>query len=112
MPTVFPPLTSDLRRVLIDEDSIAKRVSEIAQQINQDYKDIQEPLILIAVLKGSFLYMADLVRKLTIPHVCDFIAISSYGNNGEKRGAVRLLMDTRENITGRAVLIVEIPSII
>ncbi len=100
-------LPDDLRRVLFDEETIAHRVSELADEINQAYKDIEEPLILVGVLKGSFIYMADLSRRLTVPHVVDFIAISSYGNKGDKRGEVRLLMDTRENLAGHHVLIVE-----
>ncbi len=103
----IPPLTKDLARVLIDADTIARRVDELAQQINKDYKDISEPLILVGVLKGSFIFLADLCRQLTIPHVVDFIAISSYGNKGDKRGEVRLLMDTRENLADHHVLIVE-----
>lgn len=102
-----PPLTKDLVRVLIDEESISRRVEELANEINQNYKDITEPLILVGVLKGSFIFLADLVRKLRIPHVVDFIAISSYGAKGDKRGEVRLLMDTRENLSDHHVLIIE-----
>ena len=102
-----PSLPDDLRRVLIDEETIANRVSELADEINAAYKDIKEPLILVGVLKGSFIFMADLSRRLTIPHIVDFIAISSYGKKGDKRGEVRLLMDTRENLSGHDVLIVE-----
>ena len=102
-----PSLPDDLRRVLIDEDTIAHRVSELADEINNAYKDIKEPLILVGVLKGSFIFLADLARRITIPHIVDFIAISSYGNKGDKRGEVRLLMDTRENLAGHHVLIVE-----
>ena len=83
-----PSLPADLRRVLIDEETIRHRVSELADEINKAYQDIKEPLILI-------------------PHIVDFIAISSYGNKGDKRGEVRLLMDTRENLAGHHVLIVE-----
>ena len=102
-----PVLPSDLKKVLIDEETIARRIDELARKIDEKYKDIKEPLILVGVLKGSFIYMADLSRKLTIPHVVDFIAISSYGEKGDKRGEVRLLMDTRENLSGRDVLVVE-----
>lgn len=103
----IPPLTKDLRRVLIDADTISRRVDELAHQINEDYKDITEPLILVGVLKGSFIFLSDLCRKLTVPHVVDFIAISSYGQKGDKRGEVRLLMDTRENLADHHVLIIE-----
>ncbi|MCH3916905.1 MAG: hypoxanthine phosphoribosyltransferase [Spirochaetia bacterium] len=102
----IPALTPDLARVLIDADSISRRVDELAHQINTDYADITEPLILVGVLKGSFIFTADLCRKLVIPHVVDFIALSSY--QGDKTtGNVRLLMDTRENMEGKHVLIIE-----
>ncbi len=103
----IPPLTDDLERVLIDADTIQRRVTELAQQINRDYADIEEPLILVGVLKGSFIYLADLSRKLTVPHVIDFIAVSSYGKGSVTTGNVRLLMDTRENLENHHVLIVE-----
>ena len=101
------PLAKDLKKILIDEESIRRRVEQLADEINRNYKDITEPLILVGVLKGSFIFMADLVRSLTIPHIVDFIAISSYGQKGDKNGEVRLLMDTRENLSGHHVLIVE-----
>ena len=103
----IPPLTKDLERVLIDADTIQRRVIELANQINHDYADITEPLILVGVLKGSFIYLSDLCRKLTVPHVIDFIAVSSYGKGSETTGNVRLLMDTRENLENHHVLIVE-----
>lgn len=103
----IPPLTTDLERVLIDADTIQRRVGELAAQINKDYAGIDKPLILVGVLKGSFIYLADLCRKLTVPHVVDFIAVSSYGKSSESTGNVRLLMDTRENLENHHVLIVE-----
>ncbi len=103
----LPPLTEDLAQVLIDAATIDRRVTEIANQINNDYKDITQPLILVGVLKGSFIFLSDLCRKLTVPHIVDFIAISSYGKGGEMQGNVRLLMDVREDISGKDVLIVE-----
>ncbi len=103
----LPPLTEDLAQVLVDAATIDRRVNEIAAEINRDYRDIEEPLLLIGVLKGSFIFLADLCRRLTIPHVVDFIAISSYGSGGATQGNVRLLMDIREDMTGRDVLIVE-----
>ena len=103
----IPPLTADLERVLIDADTIQRRVIELANQINNDYAGITEPLILVGVLKGSFIYLADLCRKLTVPHVIDFIAVSSYGSGSESTGNVRLLMDTRRSLENHHVLIVE-----
>lgn len=103
----IPPLTQDLERVLIDAETIQRRVAELANQINHDYAGIAEPLILVGVLKGSFIFLADLCRKLSVPHVIDFIAVSSYGKGSETTGNVRLLMDTRENLENHHVLVVE-----
>ena len=103
----IPPLTDDLVQVLIDAATIERRVDEIASEINRDYRNVSDPLILVGILKGSFIFLSDLSRKLRIPHVIDFIAISSYGNQGTEQGNVRMLMDTRENMSGRDVLIVE-----
>ncbi|MBP5788600.1 MAG: hypoxanthine phosphoribosyltransferase [Kiritimatiellae bacterium] len=98
---------ADLTRVLIDRETIARRVREIAGKIDRDYAGGGKPLLLVGVLKGAFLFLADLCRELTVPHVVDFIAVSSYGDSVETTGNVRLLMDTRENQAGRDVLIVE-----
>ena len=100
-------LPPDLVRVLVDEETIRHRVDELAAQINRDYAGIEEPLILVGVLKGAFIFLADLCRRLTIPHVIDFIAVSSYGVSAVTTGNVRLLMDTRENQEGHHVLVVE-----
>ncbi len=103
----IPALTSDLVRILIDADTIARRVNDLARQINHDYKDIDDKLILVGVLKGSFIFLADLCRKLEIPHEVDFISLSSYGASDQSTGNVRMIMDTRENLEGKHVLIVE-----
>jgi hypoxanthine phosphoribosyltransferase len=92
--------------VLVDEQKIRKRVSEIAARINSNFAG-KGTLVLVGVLKGAFILLADLARELTIPHSIEFIAVSSYGRKGTDSGAVRLLMDVRENIEGRHVLIVE-----
>jgi hypoxanthine phosphoribosyltransferase len=91
--------------VLISEDNIRKRVAELAEQISSDYADSGD-VVLIGVLKGAFVFLADLSRQLTIPRTIEFIAVSSYGA-GSESGAVRLVMDVRGNIEGRHVLIVE-----
>ncbi len=96
-----------IKRVIVDQDTIQKRVKELADQINHDYKDIEEPLILVGILKGSFIFLADLCRHLTIPHVVDFMSVSSYGHSDKYTGNVRIIMDARENQEGRDVLIVE-----
>ncbi|MGH0053411.1 MAG: hypoxanthine phosphoribosyltransferase [Sphaerochaetaceae bacterium] len=101
----IPALTEDLARVLIDADTINRRVDELARQISNDYAKDGGDLILVGVLKGSFIFIADLARKLNVNHVVDFIALSSY--QGDHSGNVRLLMDTRENMENKHVLIIE-----
>lgn len=92
--------------VLISEKDIQARVTELAEQISKDYEQCGE-LAMVGVLKGSFIFLADLSRRLTIPRVIEFIAVSSYGNSSRASGAVRLVMDVRGNIEGKHVLIVE-----
>ena len=92
--------------VLISEEEIQSRVEELAAQISADFDDNDE-LVLVGVLKGSFIFLADLSRRLTIPRTIEFIAVSSYGSGSRSSGAVRLVMDVRGNIEGKHVLIVE-----
>jgi len=93
-------------KTLISEQDIDTRVDELAAQISSDYADKGE-LVLIGVLKGAFIFLADLSRRLTIPRLIEFIAISSYQHGSVPSGAVRLVMDVRASIAGRHVLIVE-----
>ena len=92
--------------VLISEEEIQQRVAALAEQISADYDDNEE-LVLVGVLKGSFIFLADLSRHLTIPRTIEFIAVSSYGSGSKSTGAVRLVMDVRGNIEDKHVLIVE-----
>jgi hypoxanthine phosphoribosyltransferase len=101
MTTLHP----DLARVLISADDIHQRVIEMADQISNDYRG-KEPLYMVGILKGAFIFLADLTRELHLAHVVDFMAVSSYGKS-TTTGEVRLLMDLREPIEGRHVLIVE-----
>ena len=92
--------------VLISEEEIHAKVEELARRISADYRDVDD-LILVGVLKGSFIFLADLARHLTIPRSVDFMALSTYGNSTNTDGAVRMIMDLRRNIAGQHVLIVE-----
>jgi hypoxanthine phosphoribosyltransferase len=92
-------------RELISEDRIRSRIMELAQQIDRDYADAGEILIL-GVLRGSYIFVADLSRALTIDRRVDFIALSSYERDARQAG-VRLIMDTRVPIEGRHILLVE-----
>lgn len=92
-------------RILLDEDTIVRRVEALAAQISEDYEDDDE-LVLVGVLKGAFIFLADLSRRLKIRHHVDFIALASY-DAGRRGDGVRLIMDTREDVANRHVLIVE-----
>jgi len=98
-------LPSELARVLIPADAIQRRVGELAEQISQDFASI-ERLYIVGILKGAFIFLADLTRQLRVPHIVDFMALSSYGKLTTS-GAVRILMDLREPIEGQHVLVVE-----
>ena len=87
-------------------DEIDARVREMGAEITGHYGPEADVLIL-GLLKGSFIFLADLARRLTVPHRVEFIAVSSYGNSSHSSGAVRLVMDVRGNIEGKHVLIVE-----
>jgi hypoxanthine phosphoribosyltransferase len=91
---------------MISEEAIRERVVELAAQISADYKD-KGDVVLVGVLKGAFIFLADLSRRLTIPRTIEFIAVSSYTTGSVSSGAVRLVMDVRGNIEDRHVLIVE-----
>jgi hypoxanthine phosphoribosyltransferase len=99
-------LHTDIERILISEETVQRRVGELAAQINADYADVGE-LVLVGILKGAFIFLADLTRRLHVPHVVDFMALSTYGMGAEISGAVRIIMDLRQPIVGRHVLIVE-----
>lgn len=98
-------LPSSLVRILVSEDDIKVRVKEMAVQITRDFQGVNQ-LYIIGILKGAFIFLADLTRNLGIPHVVDFMALSSYGKTTES-GAVRILMDTREPLEGQHLLVVE-----
>lgn len=96
---------SYIKEILIPADRLQQRICELGAQISQDYAG--QDLLLLAVLKGSVLFLSDLMRCITIPHAIDFMATSSYGASTESSGVVRILKDLDEPIEGRNVLIVE-----
>lgn len=92
-------------KVLIPEAAIDRRVDELAREISTDYAG-KEEFLLVGVLRGAFVFLADLTRRLTVPHRVDFIALSRY-EDGAVAGEVRLVMDLRAPVAGRHVLVVE-----
>ena len=99
-------LHPDLARVVISSDEIKARVAGLAVEIEADYANA-ERIILVGILKGAFIFLADLARELSIPHIVDFMAVSSYGTTTTSTGAVRLVLDLREPIENEHVIIVE-----
>ncbi|MGE5234781.1 MAG: hypoxanthine phosphoribosyltransferase [Acidobacteriota bacterium] len=99
MPDTLPP-------VLISERAIARKVGTLAAELSRAYAGIDD-LLLVGVLKGAFIFLADLSRRLTIPRRVDFIALSTYQDATTTTGAVRLIMDLRTDIRDRHVLVVE-----
>ena len=102
----YRDLEEDVARIMIDDAQIEKRVSELAAEIESDYSE-KEDLLLICVLKGGYMFLADLSRGLNRPHELDFMGISSYGAGTTSSGAVQIIMDLKIPITDRNVLIVE-----
>jgi len=98
-------LHPDLARVIISADKIQERVVELADQINYDFAGAED-LYMVGILKGAFMFLADITRHLKIPHTVDFMALSSYGKTTSS-GAVRILMDLREPVEGLHLIIVE-----
>lgn len=95
----------DLDRVLFTEDEIRACVKKMGAQITQDYAG--ESIVVISVLRGAAIFMADLVREIHLPIEMDYMAISSYGNGAKSSGVVRILKDLTSSIEGRHVLIAE-----
>ena len=90
----------------MSEAAIQERVSALARRISEDYEGVDE-IYMLGVLRGAFIFLSDLSRKLTVPRRVDFIALSSYEDQTTTRGAVRLIMDVRAPLKGQHVLVVE-----
>lgn len=93
------------KRVLFTAEQIAREVQKLASRISEDYEG--KEVVLIGVLKGAFIFLADLVRQLTIPVQLDFIRAASYGTGTESSGKIRITTDVELDLRGRDVLIVE-----
>lgn len=98
-------MLQDIEKILFTEEQLQKKVTELGNQIANDYKD--KDLLVIGILKGSNIFMSDLVRKINIPLQMDFMDVSSYGNSTESTGVVRIIKDLECAIDGRDILIVE-----
>lgn len=98
-------MEQDMQEILFTPEALAQRVKALADQITQDYAG-KSPLI-VGTLRGSFVFMADLVRQIDLPLTVDFLSASSYGSGTESSGQVKLKLDLADDISGRDVLIIE-----
>eukprot|EP01091_Cochliopodium_minus_P020466 TRINITY_DN8966_c0_g1_i1.p1 TRINITY_DN8966_c0_g1~~TRINITY_DN8966_c0_g1_i1.p1 ORF type:complete len:187 (+),score=43.74 TRINITY_DN8966_c0_g1_i1:12-572(+) len=98
-------LINDVESVLFSEEQIKEKILELGNRISNDYKD-KKP-ILLGILKGSYVFLSDLARKVSINHNIEFMAVSSYANQSQTTGNVKIELDLRTNIENRHVIIVE-----
>ncbi|MEL7596666.1 MAG: hypoxanthine phosphoribosyltransferase [Clostridiaceae bacterium] len=98
-------MKNDIERVLLSEEEISGKIRELGSKISEEYKN--KDLMLVGVLKGSVPFMAELMKRITIPCEMDFMAVSSYGNSTESSGVVRILKDLDFEIENKDVLIIE-----
>lgn len=94
-----------IQEILISEEMIQKRVKDLGTEISKDYE--MRDLIIISILKGGVYFLTDLTKAITIPHVIDFMVVSSYGDSQETSGIVRLVKDLKEDIRHRHVILIE-----
>ena len=98
-------MSDNISRVLFSEEQLKEVVTNLGKRITEDYKD--KNLLMVSILKGSVLFMADLMRAVNIPAKIDFMAVSSYGSGAKTSGVVRILKDLDKPIDGCDVLIIE-----
>ena len=98
-------MLEDIERILISEEELKKMVADLGKKISEDYKD--KDLLLVSVLKGSVIFMADLMRAISIPCNIDFMSVSSYGAGTKSSGVVKIIKDLDKNIEGKDLVIVE-----
>ena len=98
-------MSQDIERVLLSEEQLRQRVRELGEEISKEYAG--KEILMIGVLRGAVMFMADLARAITVPVMIDFMAVSSYGTSTSSSGIVRILKDLDEEVAGKHVLIVE-----
>jgi hypoxanthine phosphoribosyltransferase len=98
-------MMGDIEEVLVSREQIKEMVAQLGKRISKDYEGTE--LVLVGVLKGGFVFLADLMRAITIPVDMDLIAVSSYGASTQSSGVVRIIKDMDLNVSGKHVLIVE-----
>lgn len=101
-------MNQDLKSILVDEDEIQQIVKRISKQITEDYKGRDTKLLLLGILKGSVVFMADLMRNIDLPFEIDFMKVSSYGTGSKSSGNLKITLDIkRDDLSNIDILIVE-----
>jgi hypoxanthine phosphoribosyltransferase len=98
-------MLEDVEKILVSQEELAKRVEQLGQEITKDYAG--QEILMIGVLRGAAIFMADLSRAIKVPVALDFMAVSSYGHSTSSSGVVRIIKDLDEDVKGKHVLIVE-----
>lgn len=98
-------MKNDIKEILLSEEEIAEKIKELGRFISEEYKN--KDLLVVGVLKGSVIFVSDLIRNISIPCEMDFMSVSSYGASSESSGIVRILKDLDQDIEGRNVIIAE-----
>lgn len=98
-------MVKDIQEILLTEEQIASKIKELGNSISEDYKG--KELLVVGVLKGSVVFVSDLIRNISIPCKIDFMSVSSYGNSSQTSGVVRILKDLDHGIEGKHVIIAE-----
>ena len=98
-------LENDIQEILFTEEQLKNRVAEIARQIEADYSG--QEIMFVGILRGSFVFLADLCREVKLPCTLDFMSVSSYGGGTTSSGQIQFIKDLSEDITGRNVIVVE-----
>lgn len=104
-PRAVRQVKPDGMKVMISQQKLRQRIALLGREITHDYK--QNPLVLVGILKGSFIFMADLIRHIDLPLTCDFLRVASYDSGTESSGAVRFEFDVTQPLKGKHVLLVE-----
>lgn len=96
-----------LDRILINEEQLKSRIKELGESITNDFKDDDAPMVVVGILKGSVIFMSDLVREIKLPLTMDFMEVSSYGDEFETTRDIKIIKDLEHSVRGKNVLVVE-----
>jgi len=98
-------LNADIQEILLTKEQIGEKVGELGKQITADYSG--KNLLLVAVLKGSVVFISDIMREINLPYTIDFMAVSSYGDQTKSSGVVKINLDLKKDVEGKDILIIE-----